>query len=179
MENNIFYTSSADYAPLAGIKGLIKHLSYMTQPYDEGKFANKDAVLEFGPNSISLKDETFPILSVQKIINLPLFDEVQEAIMDKIYGDYISCNDNDDEFLNRRFFRIDNHEVKKQLENIFINYDKPFCRVFKIEVTHFSRDDNKNIVRSLSKGQITLFRGFDGILHHETDLDLSLLLGVE
>ena len=67
MENNIFYSSHANYMSLSGIQGLMAHLSYMDSEYDKGAFCNREAVESFGPCSISLKDESYPILIVKEI----------------------------------------------------------------------------------------------------------------
>ena len=174
MENNIFYTSHANYMPLSGIQGLMEHLSCINAEYDKGAFCNRAAMKSFGPCSISLKDESYPILIVKEINTFPLFNEKQEAIMDKICGEYIDYNeDTDEEELN---YYVGDSEVKKQLENVFINYEEPFCKILLIEVIRFSRDENNNIIRKYESGQITIFKDYSGILHHSTNLDLESLL---
>lgn len=174
--NKIFYTSVANCVTLNDIPDLINHLSYMNEVYDQGIFCNKDIVAEYGPCAVALKDESLPILTVKNINTIPLFDEKQADIMDKIYGEYVDYNDEtDEEYLN---YYVPDHAVKKQLENLFVNYENCFCKILDIEVTHFSRDENNNILRKYSSGQITLFKDYSGKLHHSTNLDLETLLGV-
>ena len=177
MENTkILYTSIANYLTLNDIPDLIEHLSHMQEQYDYGIFCNKDIVSEFGPCSVALKDESLPILTIKNINTIPLFNKEQEVVMDKIYGEFIDYNDEtDEEYLN---YYVSDHAVKKQLENVFSNYDNCFCKVIDIEITHFSRDENNNILREYSSGQITLFKDYSGKVHHSTSLDLETLLGV-
>ena len=174
--NKIFYTSVANYTTLDDITDLINHLSHMNEVYDQGIFCNNDIVAEFGPCSVALKDESLPILTVKNINTIPLFNEKQADVMDKICGEYIDYNeDTDEEYLN---YYVSDHAVKKQLENLFVNYENCFCKILDIEVTHFSRDENNNILREYSSGQITLFKDYSGKLHHSTNLDLETLLGI-
>ena len=174
--NKIFYTSSANYLTLEDIPDLLNHLSHMNEVYDQGIFCNNAIVAEFGPCSVALKDESLPILTVKNINTIPLFNEKQADVMDKIYGEYIDYNDDtDEEYLN---YYVSDHAVKKQLENLFANYESCFCKILDIEVTHFSRDENNNILREHSSGQITLFKDYSGKLHHSTNLDLETLLGI-
>ena len=170
----IFYTSTADYVSLKDIDDLIEHLCHMNEVYDQGVFCNYDAMIEYGPCSVALKDESFPVLTVKKITTIPLFNDSQSDVMDKIYGEYIDLNeDTDQEYLN---YYVSDNKVKEQLETLFINYEKPFCKALEIEVTHFSRDENNNIKRSYSNGQITLFKDYSGTTHHFSSLDLKKLL---
>ena len=122
MENTkILYTSIANYLTLNDIPDLIEHLSHMQEQYDYGIFCNKDIVSEFGPCSVALKDESLPILTIKNIDTIPLFNREQEVVMDKIYGEFIDYNDEtDEEYLN---YHVSDHAVKKQLENVFSNYD--------------------------------------------------------
>lgn len=174
--NKIFYTSVANYTELDDIADLLNHLSHMNETYDQGIFCNNDIVSEFGPCSVALKDESLPILSVKNINTIPLFNKEQEDVMDKICGEYIDYNeDTDEEYLN---YYVSDHAVKKQLENLFVNYENCFCKILDIEVTHFSRDENNNILREYSSGQITLFKDYSGKIHHSTNLDLEKLLGI-
>ena len=174
MENNIFYTSYANYMPLSEIQGLMEHLSHMNAEYDKGAFCNKEAMESFGPCSISLKDESYPVLIVKEINTFPLFNEKQSEVMDKICGEYVDFNeDTDEEELN---YYIGDSEVKKQIENLFINYEEPFCKTLLIEVVNFSRDENDNILRKYENGQITIFKDYSGSIHYSTNLDLELLL---
>ena len=130
MDNNnkdndykIFYTSTANWVALKDIDELIEHLCHMNEVYDQGVFCNYDAVLEFGPCSVALQDESFPILTVKKITTVPLFNDSQSDVMDKIYGEYIDLNeDTDREHLN---YYVSDNKVKEQLENLFINYESP------------------------------------------------------
>ena len=181
MENNnnskIFYTSVANYVTLNDIPDLINHLSYMKEVYDQGIFCNKDIVAEFGPCSVALKDESLPIMTIKEITTIPLFNEEQSNIMEKIYGECIDYNDEtDEEYLNYHVFRVDDDDVKNHLENVIINYENCFCKTLTVEVTHFSRDENNNILREYSSGQITLFKDYSGKVHHATNLDLEKLL---
>lgn len=174
--NKIFYTSVANYTELDDIDDLLNHLSHMNETYDHGIFCNNDIVSEFGPCSVALKDESLPVLSVKNINTIPLFNKEQEDVMDKICGEYIDYNeDTDEEYLN---YYVSDHAVKKQLENLFVNYENCFCKILDIEVTHFSRDENDNILREYSSGQITLFKDYSGKIHHSTNLDLEKLLGI-
>ena len=173
-EYKVLYTSTANWVSLKGIDDLIEHLGYMNEVYDQGIFCNYDAVSEYGPCSVALKDESFPILTVKKITTVPLFNDHQSDVMDKIYGEYIDHNeDTDQEYLN---YYVNDNKVKEQLENLFINHERSFCKAFEIEVTHFSRDENNNIKRTNSGGQITLFKDYSGTTHHFTNLDLKKLL---
>ena len=174
MENNIFYTSHANYMPLSGIQGLMEHLSHMNSEYDKGVFCNRSAIESFGPCSISLKDESYPILTVKEINTFPLFNEKQFRVMDKIYWDYVDFNeDTDEEELN---YYVEDREVKSQLENVFINYEEPFCKTLLIEVVNFSRDESNNILREYKSGQIAIFKDYAGSLYYSTNLDLNFLL---
>jgi hypothetical protein len=171
---NIFYTSTANWISLKNIDDLIDYLCCMNEVYDQGIFCNYNAVIEYGPCSVSLKDESFPILTVKKITTVPLFNESQSDLMDKIHGEYIELNEEtDEEYLN---YYVSDNKVKDQLVNLFTNYERSFCKAFEIEVTHFSRDENNNIKRTYSFGQITLFKDYSGTTHHFTNLDLKKLL---
>ncbi len=173
-EYKVLYTSTANWVALKSIDDLIEHLVYMNEVYDQGIFCNYDAVSEYGPCSVALKDELFPILTVKKITTVPLFNDSQSDLMDKIHGEYIELNEEtDEEYLN---YYVSDKKVKDQIVNLFTNYERSFCKALEIEVTHFSRDENNNIKRTNSGGQITLFKDYSGTTHHFTNLDLKKLL---
>ena len=184
-EFNIVYTSHSRWQKLKGVDELLNHLSYMKKQYDFGCFCNLQATKEWGACSITLEDESFPILRVTKITEIPLLSSRQKHLMQELEYELIDFDeDTENPILDEESITLHSldHTTKTNIGmhemfiKLFTQWQNVFCRIYDIEILFVSRDAENKVKRDYSHGKITLSRGFDGTLFSHTDLDLHALL---